>query len=347
MRHSRILRALIGLLIAALFIYFAFRGISFPRLLHDALRANFFILLAATVVVLFSHFLRALRWRVILQEVKDEISLVDTWGSIMVGYLVNNFVPRLGEIVRAYTTGRLEKVSVSSVLGTIVLERLFDMLSAGILFGLALFMYHGDLTVSFPFLRLAGIILIAGSLVLGAVLYVASVSEKFQNLILRIVKSVLPKRLAHKAQSIILSFLESFKILRSGKRIGIISLYSALIWVGYIYSMYIPFFAFGFGTRLHLTLYDAFLLQLVTTIAWIIPSPGATGVYHLFVSEALVIISGVPKVEALTYGTLTQLFSYVAITIVGAIFALIFTQRLRMKSVGKLVDVEENPKSEG
>ncbi|MCL5266868.1 MAG: flippase-like domain-containing protein [Bacteroidetes bacterium] len=341
MRQSRILRALAGLLIAGLFVFFAFRGISFSSLLHDALRANYLILTIATLVVLFSHFLRALRWRVILQEVKGDISLVDTWGSIMVGYLVNNFIPRLGEIVRAYTTGRLEKISVSSVIGTIVLERLFDMLSAGILFGLALFMYHGDLTASFPFLRIAGIILVAGSIILGGILYIASISEKVQNILLKIVESILPRKIAHKAESIILSFLESFKILRSGKRLGLIAFYTALIWIAYIYSMYIPFFAFGFGARLHLTLYDAFLLILVTTIAWIIPSPGATGVYHLFVSEALVIISGVPKVEALAYATLTQLFSYVAITIVGAIFAIIFTQRLRVKSIGKLVDAGE------
>ena len=337
---------IVGLLIAALFVFFAFRGISFHSLLHDALRANFYILLAATVVVLFSHFLRALRWRVILREIKQDISIVDTWGSIMVGYLLNNFVPRLGEIVRAYTTGRLEDISVSGVLGTIVLERLFDMLSAGILFGLGLFMYHGNLIESFPFLRAAGLILIVGSLALGAVLYVASISERFQRATLRLVEFILPKKLAQKAESIILSFLASFKILRSGKRLGVITFYTALIWVAYIYTMYIPFFAFGFGTRLHLTFYDAFLLILVTTIAWIVPSPGATGVYHLFVSQALMIISGVPKDEALAYATLTHLFAYVAITIVGAIFALIFAQRLRVRSLGRLIKTEEETKSQ-
>ncbi len=346
MRQSKLLRTIIGLLIAALFVFLAFRGISFHSLLHDALRANFYILLAATLVVLFSHFLRALRWRVILQEIKQDISIVDTWGSIMVGYLLNNFVPRLGEIVRAYTTGRLEEISVSGVLGTIVLERLFDMLSAGVLFGLALFLYHGNLIGSFPFLRAAGLILIVGSLVLGAVLYVASVSENFQNLILRVVEFVLPKKLAKRAESILLSFLESFKILRSGKRLGVITIYTALIWIVYIYSMYIPFFAFKFGTNLHLTFYDAFLLILVTTIAWIVPSPGATGVYHLFVSQALINIANVPKDEALAYATLTHLFGYIAITIVGAIFAIIFTQRLRIKSVGKLFKTEEETKNE-
>ena len=255
----------------------------------------------------------------------------------MVGYLVNNFVPRLGEIVRAYTTGRLEKISMSSVLGTIVLERLFDLISAGMLVGVALFSYHGELIESFSFLRAAGLILIAGSFALGAILYAASVSEKFQKTILRIIKFALSQKLAEKAETIVLSFLTSFRILRSRKRLGIIIFYTALIWVVLVYTIYIPFFAFNFGANLHLTFYDAFLMIIITTMAWMVPSPGATGVYHLFVSQALVRIANVPKDEALAYATLTHLFGYIAITIVGAIFALIFTQRLRVKSLGKLV----------
>ncbi|MCL5021487.1 MAG: hypothetical protein M1339_07515, partial [Bacteroidetes bacterium] len=63
MRRSNLLRTIVGLLIAALFIYFAFRGISFKSLLHDALRANYWILILTVLVVLLSHFFRALRWR--------------------------------------------------------------------------------------------------------------------------------------------------------------------------------------------------------------------------------------------------------------------------------------------
>ncbi len=338
MKKKDIARTLVGILIAAFFVFFAFKGIAFHALLRDALRANYYVLLATVAVVLLSHVVRAMRWRVILQELKEDVSLVDTWGSIMVGYLFNNFVPRLGEIVRAYATGRLEDISVSGVLGTIVLERLFDMLSAGILFGLALFMYHGNFIESFPYLRLAGVIMVGGSLAVGTVLYVASVSEKFQRTLMRIIAAVLPKKLAGKAESVILSFLTSFKLLRSGKRLALASLYTAIIWVVYVYTLYIPFFAFGFGARLHLTFYDAFLLILVTSIAWSVPSPGGAGVYHLFVSQALMAISGVPKDEALAYATLTHLFGYIAITVVGGIFAIIFTRKLKSRSLGKLVE---------
>ncbi len=329
------------MLIAALFIYFAFRGISFSSLLHDLLKANFYILLLTVIVVVLSHFIRALRWRVIIRELKEEVLLVNAWGSITVGYLFNNFLPQLGEIVRGYITGRLEEVRVSGVFGTIVLEKLFDMISSGILFGVALFLYHGGLTESFPFLRVAGVLLVAGSLVVGGCLYMSSISDRVQRMLLHIVEFILPRKFALKVDSAILSFLASFRLLRSGKRVGAVAIYTAVMWIVYIFAMYIPFFAFSFGTRLHPTFFDAFLLMLVSSIAWNLPSPGGMGVYHLFVSQALVIISGVPKVEALAYASLTYLFGYVEITIVGSVFVLIFAHRLKINTLGKLIRTEE------
>jgi len=338
LKNSNLLRILLGVIIAALFVFLAFRGISFASLWHDALQANFFILVVTVIVVLFSHFLRALRWRVILQEIKQEISVADTWGGIMVGYFMNNFVPRLGEIVRAYTTGKLEGVKVSSVLGTIVLERLFDMLSAGILFGFALEIYGERIVSTFPFLRLVGIIMIAGSIVAGTVFYAAATIEKANKLLKKIIRIVVPKKFAQSFEKIVESFLSSFSILHSPRSLVWISLYTALIWIVYTFTIYIPLFAFKSTSALSFS--DSFVLAMITTMAWMIPSPGALGVYHLFVSQTLIKLFGVVPDEALAYATLTHLFGYIAITIVGAIFAFVFTQRLKIGSIGMLFKTE-------
>lgn len=279
MSKPRYLRTLIGFLIAVLFVFLAFKGISFNSLLHDALQANFFILIITVLVVLFSHFLRALRWRVILREIKQEISVVDTWGSIMVGYLMNNFVPRLGEIVRAYTTGKLEGTKVSGVFGTIVLERLFDMLSAGLLFGIALATYGGSIVGVFPFLRLAGIILIAGSVIVGGAFYVAATVKGANDLLIRFIRFIVPNKFSQKAEGVVGSFLSSFSILHSPKSLLSVTLYTALIWIVYVLTIYIPFFAFK--TMSALTFYDSFILTMITTIAWMIPTR-ARSVFIIF-----------------------------------------------------------------
>lgn len=260
----------------------------------------------------------------------------------MVGYLINNFVPRLGEIVRAYTTGRLEETPVSGVLGTIVLERLLDMLSAGILLGIALATYGGGIISVFPFVRIAGVVLIAGSVAVGAILYIAATVKKASELLIKLAHLLVPKRSQKRAEGIIASFLSSFSILHSPTSILWIAFYTALVWIVYVFTMYIPFFAFK--TASMLTFYDAFILILIASIAWMIPSPGALGVYHLFVSQAMTRFFHVPPDESLAYATLTHLFGYIAITIVGATFAFIFAQRLHIKSIRRLFKTEEEIK---
>ncbi len=339
MRKRRVLDTLVGFLIAALFVFLAFRGISFKSLLHDALQANFFVLIAATIVALLSLFVRGLRWRVILQEIKPEISTVDTYGSLMVGYMLNNFVPRLGEIVCAYTTARLERTRVSAVLGTILIERLFDVFSAGILFGIAVATYGGNIVGTFPFLRLAGIILIAASVTGSAILYVAATVKAANDLLMKFIRFVAPKKLSQKVEGFVNSFLSSFSILHSPKRLLLVMIYTTLVWITYFLQLYVPFFAFKSISVL--TFYDSFVLGMVATVAWLIPSPGALGVYHLFVSQTLTRLFGVVQDEALAYATLTHLLGYIAMTIVGTIFAFIFTQRLKIRSVGKLLEAEE------
>lgn len=334
MKQSSWKRSLVGIIIALLFVFIAFKDISFSSLIRDALKANFGILLLTTAVVLSSHVIRALRWRVILRELKKEISLIDTWGSVMVGYLANNFVPRLGELVRAYSTGRLESISVSGVFGTIVLERLFDMLSAGILFGLALSTYSGHITQTFPFLKFAGFILIAGSVAAGATLYIATTFPKARGWLMTAVKFLLPKRFHDRAEDTVGSFLTLFLLLRSPRCMLEISIYTAFVWIAYVFTLYIPFFAFGATSGL--TLYDAFILILITSIAWMIPTPGAVGVYHLFVSQSLIKLFGVSPDQALAYATLTHLFGYVAITVVGSIFLFAFAQKLKVRSIRRL-----------
>jgi uncharacterized protein (TIRG00374 family) len=337
--HKRFLQTLLSFLIAALFIFLAFKGIQFESLLHDALRANFLILIAATIVALFSLFLRSLRWRVILQEIKPKISTADTFGSLMVGYMLNNFVPRLGEIVRAYTTGKIEETRASAVLGTIVIERLFDMLSAGILAGIALATYGEKIIGTFPYLRYAGIILIVFSVAIGVVFYVVTTVKAANNLLMRFIRFVTPKRFSQKVEGITNSFLSSFLMLHSPRRLVMVTFYTILVWGVYFFQIYIPFFAFG-STSL-LTFYDAFILGMVATVSWLIPSPGALGVYHLFVSQALTKLFGVVQDEALAYATLTHLFGYITITVVGAVFAFTFTRRLKIRSVGKLIEAGE------
>ena len=87
----------------------------------------------------------------------------------MIGYLVNNVIPRGGELARPFVLGKLESVSKSAALGTVVVERIIDILCFLVLVMLLPVLYKGPLWATFPWLETAGI---AISVITGVGLFV-------------------------------------------------------------------------------------------------------------------------------------------------------------------------------
>ncbi|MBN1311223.1 MAG: flippase-like domain-containing protein [Anaerolineae bacterium] len=122
---------LIGLLISAVALYLAFRNAN-PAEMVDAfseLRYQYVIL--SLVVVIISDVMRGMRWSILMQ---GRISMLDGFWLFNVGYLFNNVLPaRLGEFARAILGGHRQDVTFTSALSSIVVERLFDLISVVIL----------------------------------------------------------------------------------------------------------------------------------------------------------------------------------------------------------------------
>ena len=102
---------------------------------------------------MFAHYIRAVRWKIILSSVKRDASVKNLFGAIMVGYGVNCVVPRLGEISRAVLVGKWENLSRSSMFGTVILERVIDVIFLGLSVLIAMIVYSESLIASFPWLQ--------------------------------------------------------------------------------------------------------------------------------------------------------------------------------------------------
>ncbi|MEY3874544.1 MAG: hypothetical protein RL363_1265, partial [Bacteroidota bacterium] len=89
-------------------------------------------------ILALSHFFRALRWRLIMEPLGYKPSIVNTYLAVLIGYLANLAVPRLGEVLKCTLLAKYEKVPAEKIVGTIVAERAFDVISLGIIFLLAL-----------------------------------------------------------------------------------------------------------------------------------------------------------------------------------------------------------------
>jgi len=98
--------------------------------------ARWLLLLVAFIAA--DVLLRGIRWRVLLGPVA-EVPLRATLGSLLVGYLANNVLPaRLGELVRSHDLGSRTGLSRSTILGTIVVERVVDTLVVVVIAAIAI-----------------------------------------------------------------------------------------------------------------------------------------------------------------------------------------------------------------
>jgi uncharacterized protein (TIRG00374 family) len=90
-------------------------------------RARVWLILPAGGMLLLSHYSRALRWRILMEPMGYSPSRFNTFAAVMIGYLVNAGVPRLGEVVKCTMLAKYEKVRADRLVGTIVMERAVDV----------------------------------------------------------------------------------------------------------------------------------------------------------------------------------------------------------------------------
>ncbi|MGW8282546.1 MAG: lysylphosphatidylglycerol synthase transmembrane domain-containing protein, partial [Gemmatimonadota bacterium] len=138
-------KTLLGVLITVALLVWVLRDVSPREVWHELRQADPIWLGLAVVLATFSMVLRAIRWRVLLEPVKDDTSFDSRFGAVCVGFAVNNLLPaRMGEITRALALSRKEAVSLSASVASLVVERILD----GVV--LALFLFATISAPGFP-----------------------------------------------------------------------------------------------------------------------------------------------------------------------------------------------------
>jgi len=336
-RTKTAVRSFLSILLAAVFLYIAFRGISFSDLWQSLREVRYLWIALLVPIGLASHYVRALRWKYLLGHVKKDISTPNLFSAVMIGYMVNNVLPRVGELIRPYVAGKLEGISKSTAFGTVVIERIIDMMTFFFVLCLVLFLFPQSLTAfwddaeSLRPLFLAGSV---GSFVLFVLIFLKS--ESIFRLV-RYLKPIIPLRYRDKIDAIIDSFLSGFKIASMRKKLPIVIFLSLSIWFLYGLGLYVPFFAFEPIAQLNLGFSASMILLTVVSIAFVLPAPGAFGTYHSFLRYALVKLYGVDDVTALSYSLVTHEVNFIVIMIVGIFYFLkdhLKVSEVRMETTG-------------
>jgi len=321
LRLKNFLRFASGILIAIVFLYFAFKGIDFSEFIKVFLKVNYFYIVLMFFVLLLSNFFRALRWKYLLKPVKSETSFIHFFEATMIGYLANNIFPRAGEILKAYTLSNDEKISSASSLASVFLERMLDVLFSLFFFALAMLWNRKIFERHYPWLgevALTSAIIVA--LILLIILALLIWRDKFVSLLSSIIK-IFNRKLAERFEKFFHSFILGFEAIRHrGVHLQIIIL-SFSIYICYIFAGYFPLFAFEIE-REKVGFFTALVIFVVSTVGFIVPTPGGVGSYHSFITGALVGLYGIKHEVALGYAVLTHGVGYLTNGLIGVYFAL-------------------------
>ncbi len=270
------------------------------------------------IVALISHVLRAYRWKMLLVPTGNNIGLGSSFLSVMIGYLVNLAIPRGGEISRCYNLLKLEKTPVEVSFGTVVAERIVDLICLVLLIGISFFVEWDKLMIFLNSLPLStsgngpiGLIAVGviGLIILGALIYFFRRNEKLKKILSGFKDGL----------------LAVFKIRQSFLFIFI----SILIWLLYFITSYFVIVAFPETETLELG--AVLTLFALGAIAMAAPLPGGAGSYHTIVPLGLVMLYNLPAGEAVAFVFIFHAWQTFILVVGGVVSLLISYWIIRWK----------------
>ena len=279
------------------------------KLLSDFAQTKVFWLAMVCLCFLASVMSRALRWKMLIEPLGYQIKTFNSFFSIMIGYLVNLAIPRAGELARPATLNQYEKVPLDKLVGTIVIDRAFDMIMLLGVLCLTLLLQFDNL-----YYFLTGKIVPKATCVNTTVATVTTPTpwlNIFLGFIITIIlllsiilwrkKQIKASKFYQKIKALSSNFWQGILTIKNLKRPYLFLFHSVFIWFMYFIMTYVCFFAYE--PTSHLGLSAALLAFVFGSFGILIPSPGGMGTYQLAVMTAL-IIYGIEATNAFAFANI-------------------------------------------
>ena len=277
---------------------------------------NFFWIGLSLILGILSHLARALRWRMLIEPIEKKTTWYNTFMAVMIGYLGNLVLPRLGEVSRCGVLSKYEKISFPRLAGTVITERLTDLIFLLLLVILA-FIIKFDLLVDF----------------FSTHIDLSKFSSHFKSYWLYIFftgivvlayfgwKLLVKLGLLSKFKDLWSKFVEGISSVKLVKSKGGYLFYSAFIWLMYFGMQYTCFFAMKETS--HLTVSAGIIILVTGSIGMLAPVQGGIGAWHGMVIATLAIY-GVTKEPAYAFALLVHGAQNLMIIVLGLISFILF-----------------------
>jgi len=330
-RVFSILKYLSFFAIGVFLLWLAFANQDQEKIIQEFKNANYFWVGVSLCFMTLSHISRGIRWTYLIKPLGVRVSPRNGFIAVMVGYLANLALPRMGEITRCVILNRSDKVSLNSLIGTVVVERIFDMIVLLTIL-IATFLIEFDRLNDFYFstihpnlmqqlnnlasFEFIGLLVATLALIGGVILFIR---KKYRE-----------NPIIAKLRALANEFVTGFNTIKNMENNLLFFAHTIFIWVMYWAMTYVVFFALE--STSHLTVMASLTAFSVGSIGFIMPVQGGIGTYHWAVKEGLKLYD-LPQADGLTYATLVHGSQFLATLFIGVLcfitFALIKKKALQ------------------
>ena len=312
-----VLKYLLFLSIGLGLLYLAFKNTDPHQMLRDLKNADYKWIILSLLVSVIGCIIRAHRWNMLIHPLGFRPKLKNTYAALMAGYLANLAVPRIGEVTRCESLTRTEKIPFNILLGTVISERIVDLIMLCLMLLLtAILKIHvlGKfilIKVIYPlkdkvYLALHSTLFIGGVLAFGAGLIVLLVYFWKRQ----------PTSGSSKIKNLLKGVKEGVKSIRKIKSVSWFVFHTLMIWIVYFLTSYLCFFALPATSGLGII--AGIFCVSIGGIGMSAPVQGGIGAYHIMISVGLTLFA-IPFRDGNTYATIVHTSQTLLVLVTGAL----------------------------
>ncbi len=280
---SRIITIVLPLALGAIIVYFLLRDMDLNAMWETLKDANWVFLLLSLPFVILGHSIRGFRWGLLMKPLGYNPSRKRLIFSILGGYAINYGIPRAGEVWRCGIVAKDEKVPFTTLLGTMLLDRVFDTITVALIvlaavgfnanFFIEQLRHNQETFDSF----VAAIKSPTPYIIIVLVIAIIYITFKYFD----------ENKFVAKIKEALKGMGNDMRAIWKMKEKGWLLLYTLGIWVSYFCFFYTTFFAFGFTENLGIT--AGLIGFALSSLSMGIPTNGGLGPWQVAVIASLML----------------------------------------------------------
>lgn len=313
-----ILKYVLLLGVSAFLMWYALKELDFQKMWAELQSAAYGWVVVSLGMGVLAYLSRAIRWQMQIKPTGYDPPLHNTYNAMMVGYLANLVLPRMGEVVRCSMLRRTDNLPLNTGFGTVIAERIIDMVMLLLVVGLTFLIEFGRIRDFFLGLFSDKYTNLEQSfssfywvfwVMMGTIVFVLFLA-------LRYLSRLRKNSYFRKAVSFVRGMLQGvFSVTKLDNQLAFWG-HTVFVWLMYYSMSLVVFYALpatadlGWGAALS--------VLLVGTLGMAAPVQGGIGVYHLLV-QATLLLYGVPKEAGMAYALLAHTSQTLLVVVMGVL----------------------------